>query len=110
MSKFLVETKDSIQVVGFGDEMHAHYNRPSVVGQTDFMAAHIASGQVVILSPLEDDATDAELEKQWAGIGDGKDLNDPKVAAEVAAQRRKVIDDFTALYGVEKKSKSPKGT
>lgn len=119
MTKFLVQTKGDIQVVGFGHEMHAHFNRPSVVGQTDFMSAHIGQGQVEIITQLEDDATDAELEKLWLKAGadkEGKALDigekgkDADKAEEVAAARRKVVDEFVELYGVEKKAKPAKGT
>lgn len=65
MAKLLVETKGDIQVYGDGEELHAHFNRPSVVRQGNFMAGHVSSGNLILLGQLTDDATDAEFEKVW---------------------------------------------
>ena len=89
MPKFLVETKGDIQVVGFGEEMFAHYNRPSVVGQTNFMQTHISAGAVSIITQLEDAATDVEFEKRWREAADKNDSPE-----DVAKKRESVLQGF----------------
>lgn len=97
--KFLVETKDNLQVVGSGEEMHARYNRPSVVQDSTFMAQHIAAGTVKILARLTDEATDVELEEAWL-----KATEDLK-GSEKEAATEKVKEAFLGKYEFSDKPK-----
>ncbi|AKU43540.1 hypothetical protein CPT_Seuss14 [Caulobacter phage Seuss] len=101
--KFLVETKDNLQVVGNGEEMHARYNRPSVVRDNTFMQQHIAAGTVQIKARLVDEATDAEYEDRWlAAHKDAKTADDKEAATE------KVTDKFLAEFEFSDKPKKGK--
>lgn len=64
--KLLVETKDDLQVVGQGEELHARHNRPSVVRSIAFITSHVSSGNLVMLAQLTDDASDEEFAAEWA--------------------------------------------
>lgn len=103
MTKFLVETKGNIQVVGTGDEMHAHYNRPSVVQDTTFMQNHIGSGNVKILARLADEATDEAYEKAWLAASKDKEAGDALDSA-----REDVKDTFLKKF--EANDDKPKKT
>lgn len=94
MGKLLVETKDSKQVVGNGDEMHARHNRPSVVRQTKFMSTHVADGNLVMIAALNDEASDAEFAELWA-------------AAKDDAAKEALKADYATSYGTEAKKKAP---
>lgn len=82
--KLLVETKDNLQVVGTGEELHAHHNRPSVVRSGGFMQTHVSAGNLIMLAQLEDEASDAEFRKRWNAAKSDEDK--AKVKAEFAAE------------------------
>lgn len=92
MTKFLVETKDNLQVVGNGEEMHARYNRPSVVRKTGFIEQHVALGTITILAQLTDEASDKEFAEQYEAAKD----EDAKEA---------VTEDYGKMYAPEGKKK-----
>ena len=82
--KLLVETKDSLQVVGVGDEMHARHNRPSVVVSNAFITTHISAGNLVMLAQLTDEASDKAFAKAWLEAKD--DEGRERLKSEFAAK------------------------
>lgn len=90
--KLLVETKDNLQVFGDGEEMHAHFNRPSVVRQSRFMSSHVTDGNLTMLAQLTDEASDADFVAEWDKCESDKAREELKTAYAEQYAPGKVAD------------------
>lgn len=82
--KLLVETKGDFQFYGRGDDHHAVHDRPSVVINSNLMASRVAKGDLIVLSQLSDEATDAEFVKNYN-----------------AEKPKESVEAFIGVYGLE---------
>jgi hypothetical protein len=111
MAKALVETKDNIQVVGTGEELHARHNRASVVRVNKFISTHVTEGNLTLLAQLNDEASDKEFEKLWNEAAEGADLTKKADVEAVAAAREDLKTAYAKDYapgGKEKPDPAPK--
>lgn len=102
MAKALVETKDNLQVVGTGEELHARHNRPSVVRVNKFISTHVTEGNLTLLAQLTDEASDKEFEKLWNEAA--KDGAKPE---DVAAAREDLKTSYAKDFAPGGKEKAP---
>lgn len=72
--KLIVETKGNAQVYIPGPDNHARHDRASVVNNSHVMTMKAASGELVVLAQVNDDATDVEFVNALEQAKGDKDL------------------------------------
>lgn len=68
--KILVETTGEFQLVDPETLELMPFNRPAVVTSTTFVESRAAKGEVIVLFPVTDEATDEEFATYWNEASD----------------------------------------
>lgn len=72
--KMLAETTGDFMLLDLGANQSMDAFRPSVVARSAFIDARIALSQIVKISDVPDDATDAEFAEYWDSADGDKEL------------------------------------